>query len=335
MPGTLFLDWRPHNRRAACLAEDLGATLRLAPPVLRTKALAPLRYLVLASRTLAILLESRPDVVIASSPPSFCPILAFVYARVFGRNYVVDAHHLATTGLWSRIPFGFRFNRFIMREALVTLVHNGRIETMVRAEGIPAITLETRIPNLRARPPQVSSGGGFSILAPCSFDSDEPIAEIFEAARSLPDVTFHMTGNPARLDGRLRAAVPPNVILTGFLSQDRYDELLSTCGAVLAMTTAAYPVRPRAASEAIAAERPLIASRNPATESHLGEAAILIENTTPELVKAIQEIRSNFERYERAIREIKEVRRRRYEAELQDLKAILQAAPGGSQATSR
>lgn len=335
MPGTLFLDWRPHNRRAVCLAEDLGATLQLAPSVFRTKALAPLRYLVLAWRTLAILLKFRPEVVIASSPPSFCPILAFAYARAFGRNYVVDAHHLATTGLWSRIPFGFRFNRFIMREALVTLVHNGRIETMVRAEGIPAITLETRIPKLRAHPPEASPGQRFLILAPCSFDPDEPIAEIFEAARSLPDVTFQMTGNPARLDSKLRAAVPANVILTGFLSQDRYDELLSTCDAVLAMTTAEYPVRPRAASEAIAGERPLIASRNPATESHLGEAAILIENTAVELVKAIEEVRVNFVRYERAIREIKEVRRQRYEAELQDLKAILRSAADEAQATSR
>ncbi len=323
MAGILFIDWRPHNRRAECLAEDLGATLELAPNRFRGKSSAPLRYLFLSLRTLALLLRQRPDIVIASSPPPFCPMCAFAYAQLFGREYVVDAHHLATTGFWSRVPFGFRFNRFVMNRALTTLVHNQEIERMAGEDGISALTLETKIPDLTGARPTRDGGEDFTVLVPCSFDPDEPIAEIWTAARVLTDVTFRLTGNNVRLDPGLKGSTPPNVILSGFLSQTEYDRLLWSCDIVLATATTDYPVRPRAAAEAIAAEKPIVASRNPATESHLGEAAILVGNKADEIVRAIGEIRSDYARYAAASAETKRVRRARYETELESLKEVL------------
>lgn len=325
MSGILFIDWRPHNRRAECLAEDLGAILELAPDRFRRKSSAPFRYLVLTLRTMILLLRRRPDVVIASSPPPFCPMCAFAYARLLGREYVVDAHHLATTGFWSRVPFGFRFNRFVMNRALTTLVHNEEIERLARANGVTVMTLETKIPQL-VRTAEASDRDGFIVLAPCSFDPDEPIAEIWAAARALPDIGFRVTGNPARLDAGLRASIPPNVALTGFLSQPEYDRLLCSCDVVLATTATDYPVRPRAAAEAIAAEKPLIVSRNPATESHLGEEAVLVDNRAADIVRAIGEIHSNYARYALAAGVTRQLRRTRYEAELERLKGILREA---------
>ncbi|MGH7549466.1 MAG: glycosyltransferase [Gemmatimonadota bacterium] len=326
MAGILFIDWRPHNRRAESLAEDLGATLELAPSRLRGKSIASLRYLFLAIRTMALLLRHRPDVVIASSPPPFCPVCAFAYALLFGREYVVDAHHLATTGFWSRVPLGFRFNRFVMNRALTTLVHNQEIVRMVREDGISVMTLETKIPELTGPRPAGDPAASFTVLIPCSFDPDEPIGEIWAAARVLTDVTFRLTGNHARLDPGLKGSAPPNLILSGFLSQAEYDGLLWSCDIVLATTTTDYPVRPRAAAEAVAAEKPVIASRNPATASHLGEAAVLIGNKAEEIVRAIGEIRSNYARFVAASAETKRVRQAQYETELERLKGVLRRA---------
>ena len=323
MAGIHFLDWRPHNRRAENLAEDLGATLWLAPNRFRRKAFAPLRYGLLSVRTVRILLQTRPDVVIASSPPSLCPILVFAYARISGCKYIIDAHHLATTGFWSRFPFGSNFNNFIMRSATATLVHNQMIEDLARTRGIPAITLETKIPELQAELSGTRTTGTFAILMPCSFDPDEPVAAIYLAATSLPCLTFYVTGDPTRLDAGLRKAAPQNVVLTGFLTQEEYDSLLAGCDVVLATATNDYPVRPRAASEAIAAGKPLIASHNQATKSHLGDAAVLIQNTAGDIVRGLEDIQKNYDYYRDAVKKLKEERRKRYEAELRRLTDLL------------
>ena len=323
MAGIHFLDWRPHNRRAESLAEDLGATLWLAPNRFRRKAFAPLRYGLLSVRTLRILVQKRPDVVIASSPPTLCPILAFAYARISGRKYVIDAHHLATTGFWSSFPFGSNFNNFIMRSATATLVHNQMIEDLARARDIPAITLETKIPELQAGASSTRSAEAFTILTPCSFDPDEPVASIYQAAAALPRLTFYVTGDATRLDAGLRKEAPRNVILTGFLTQEEYDALLAGCDVVLATTTNDYPVRPRAASEAIAAGKPLVASRNKATESHLGEAAVLVPNDAADIVRGLEEVQRNYDYYRDAMKQLKEERLKRYEVELKRLKDLL------------
>jgi len=334
-PEILFLEWRPHNRRAECLARDLDAKLFLAPNWLRRKILAPLRYLFLSCRSLWVLWRNHLDVVVVTSPPSLAPLLVYLYTRLAGGRYVVDAHHLATGGHWARIPFGYAFNRFVMNHAAATLVHNECIQQLVGQDGVRAMTLETKIPDLEATDEEAApsrfdafEAGSFKVMVPCSFDADEPVEAVYEAARSLPDVGFFMTGDMRRLDGELRARCPGNVVLTGFLSQKEYDRLLRLCDGVLALSTDNYPVRPRAASEAIAAEKPLIASRNPATESHVGEAARLIDNTPEGLVEAMGAIRNDYQQYRERIRALKVKRRYRYEEQLADLVSLLNDIDG-------
>lgn len=319
---TVLVDWRPHNRRAKSLAEDLGAELRLAPPVLRRKLYAPLRYVYLSLWTAGIFLRMRPSVIVASAPPPFCAILAFAYSRLFTCAYIVDAHHLATTGYWSRLPFGFWFNRLVMNRSLTTLVHNEAIQSLAGERGVNATVLETKVPALH--PGSVHPlAGSFRVLVPCSFDPDEPIAQLWMAASQLGETTFYVTGDHARLDTKTLKAHPDNVVLTGFVSEAEYDGMLNSVDAVLALTTEDYPVRPRAASDAIAAEKPLVASRNEATRQHLGTGAILIGNTQREIVEGLSEVRRRHGEYQLAMKRLKSERMRQYQLELQVLKRIL------------
>ncbi|MHA1370979.1 MAG: hypothetical protein ACTSRA_14850, partial [Promethearchaeota archaeon] len=124
MSQIIFIDWRPNNRRARSLTRDIGAPLYLAPNILRKRIYAPIRYVCLLFWTIIVLVRSRPKVIIVSAPPPFCPIIVFAYTRLFNCAYIVDASHLATMGYWSRIPFGFWFNKMVMNKGIITLVHN-------------------------------------------------------------------------------------------------------------------------------------------------------------------------------------------------------------------
>jgi glycosyltransferase involved in cell wall biosynthesis len=322
----LFLDWRPNNRRATSLAQDIGAQLYLAPNVLRRRIYAPLRYFYLAVWTMILLVRKRPQVIIASAPPPFCPITVFAYTRLSKCPYVVDAAHLATMGFWSRIPFGFWFNKMIMNNGLITLVHNERIKILTDQQGIDSIVLETKVPRLQTtgrEHKREQSGGDFAVMVPCSFDPDEPIGEVFEAASTMPETRFFITGDCSRLSEKRRQTCPANVTLTGFLSERDYDTMLRSVDAVLALSRDEYPVRPRAASEAIAAEKPLIVSQNEGTQYHLGKGAVLIDNTADGITQGISRVKSRYGEFVRGMKQLREERAREYARELQTLKDLL------------
>jgi glycosyltransferase involved in cell wall biosynthesis len=317
----VFIDWRPHNARATNLARDLGATLYLAPRVLRSKINAPLRYVYLALRTLRILWSTRPDIVIASTPPSFCPLVVFLYSYVSKCRYIIDAHHGATYGRWLYLPFGVGLNRMVMNRATATLVHNERIHDLVTSQGITTMVLETKTPRVDAITPKVSAP--FKILVPCSFDADEPIPVIYEAARQLPAMMFYLTGDTSRLSKVLLTSAPANVALPGFLSQGDYEQLLASVHAVLVLSTDDYPLRPRGASEAIGSTKPLIVSRNSATEAQIYKGAVLVGNRSDEVRRAILAIECDYDRYVREITELREERARQYESEVSALNAVI------------
>ncbi len=318
----IFIDWRPHNRRAKSLARDIGAQLYLAPNILRKRIHAPIRYVYLALWTIIVLLRSRPRVVIASAPPPFCPIIVFCFTRLFNCCYIVDAHHLATMGYWSKIPFGFWFNKMVMNKGLITLVHNECIKKLTDKQGIRSIVLETKVPELQAMKKE-HIANSFTVMFPASFDADEPIDEIYKAATMMPETKFYVAGDYSRLNKKLLQTCPANVTMTGFLAGRDYDCMLNSVDAVLVLTTDNYPVRPRGAIEAIAAEKPLIVSQNKATQHHLYKGAILINNTKEEIVQAVSSIKNEYEKYQSEMKQLKEERLLQYKLELQELNCLI------------
>jgi glycosyltransferase involved in cell wall biosynthesis len=318
----LSLCWRPHNRRAKSLADDIGARLFLAPNLLRNKLYAPFRYVYLTIWTIMILLRHRPDLVIATAPPHFCPLTVFLYAKLFNGIYVVDANHLATTGYWSKIPLGFWFNRFLMNQAIVTLVHNEATKELTDALRIRSIVLEDKIPDLHATN-ECFEKKDLTIVVPCSFDPDEPIEEVFQAAMALPEARFYFTGNPSRMPPKLHKRRPANVIMTGFLPEKDYDALLNVADLILVLSKDDYPVRPRGAGEAVAVEKPIIVSRNRTTEHHFYKGACLVNNNCDEIVKSIVNIRDNYETFKKEITDLKHERIKQYQQELAHFRKVI------------
>jgi hypothetical protein len=95
---------------------------------------------------------------------------------------------------------------------------------------------------------------------------------------------------------------------------------------ILVLTTDDYPVRPRGASEAIAAEKPLIVSLNQATKSHLNKGTILISNTAEEIIQSILKIRNQYEHYKTEIKQLKDERMSQYKLEIQELNRLVEGS---------
>jgi hypothetical protein len=152
---------------------------------------------------------------------------------------------------------------------------------------------------------------GFNLAVVCSFNPDEPIAQILAAARQLADVNFHVTGNPSAAGAALKENLPANVSLTGFLSDAEYAALISTADAVMALTTRDHTML-RAAWEAVYQSTPVIVSDWPTLRESFDSGAVHVDNTVDGIVRGVREMQQQLAGFHVDVRELRERKERRW-----------------------
>lgn len=304
---TLFVSWIRHHGRSAGLAEALGAeAVFVAVGRLGDRRTAPLRYAVQSLRTIALLLRRRPDVLYVMAPPTLLVAIAVAYGRLFRARVVVDAHTgavLSGDGAPKR-----SFAKWAARASL-TLVTNEPLAARLRALGVePVSTLDDPPAPWPASDVEVRD----EVVFPASWWSDEPWEDVVDAARLLPDVRFVVTGRaPAGIAG----TTPPNVRLTGWLSDAAYAELLAGAGVVLALTTREYTMQ-RAGYEALAAHRPLVASDTETLRAYFTSGAVFAGRGGAALAEAVRTARAESARLAAEMADLHPEKVREFEAAL-------------------
>lgn len=283
----------PGDSRPRALAEAVGGDFRTFYDLdIQRKPLVPLRYLISAARTLAYLVRSRPRAVIMQAPPVPAAVLAWVYAKLARVPVVIDSH-----------PVSFGFGGTAVDRAMKPLLawlaprSNGCIVTTneLGAEvedwgGHPLVVHEPPPPweddVASSEPPRQGV-----VLFVCTFAADEPLDEVLDAARLLPEVRFRVTGDLRRLPARARASAPPNVEWLGYLRGGDYPRALAEADVVLTLTDRSESV-PRSAYEAVYARRPLVITGWPHLAA-LFPSAVTVEHSCGSIAAGV---RSAFDR---------------------------------------
>lgn len=214
------------------------------------------KYLSQSWKTIRLLLRERPSVIFVMTPPVFACVPIWLYCAVTGARFCIDAHSGAFLDpRWSGLIF---LHRFFSRRAIATIVTNAHLHDQVRSWGSRAVIVPdvpVALPSSAGAPAQTAR----SMTFVATFAIDEPVAEFFLAAASIPDVKFYVTGNHRKCPPDVMALKPGNVELLGFVSRRDYVERIRQTDAVLALTTLDHTMQ-RAAYEAIYAGRPVVTS---------------------------------------------------------------------------
>jgi glycosyltransferase involved in cell wall biosynthesis len=293
---SIFIVWEIRSRRAESLAAELeGNVFFLRGNRLKAQWLTPVRYLVQAWKTWWLLERERPEVVVVQAPPTFAPLLVAIWCilRCKTRSgmsalpYAIDCH----TGTFHRPKWRLflPLQKLLSQHALVTIVTDSAALATLQEWKVKSLFLEDALPLLAAPTETIGSEGTSRVGVISSLDDDEPIADIFAAARLLPQVTFYITGRPERLPTSLATQKPENVVMTGYLKGSVYTSLLKNVHGLIVLTNEPHAVN-CGAYEAAAMAKPAIISDWPDLRRCFPHGFIHVTNTPDMIAAGIQKI---------------------------------------------
>lgn len=322
----IFLAWaKPsHSRRSELMARRLGIPLRRVHVLKMKPYLAPLRYLAQAGLTLALLFRERPRLVFVQNPPIFAPLFVWLYSALTGSRMIIDSHTDALQGpLWQ---WSWGLHRFLSRRALTTLVTNAHLQHLVEGWGARSHVL-TDIPSDLPQGQPYPLEHAFNVVMVSSFSPDEPLDAVLEAAHRLPEVGIYVTGDRVQGFKRLPKTLPPNLHLTGFLSDERYYGLLRSADAVMALTTEDH-TNQRGACEAVWVSRPIITSDWPFLRQTFHRGTVHVDNTADGIYAGVMEMRARHQDLAREVVLLQDERRQQWRDAVSMLATLMNGAKG-------
>ncbi|KAA3647817.1 MAG: hypothetical protein DWQ07_02200 [Chloroflexi bacterium] len=312
----LFLAWVNYLSRNALLADYLGASIHFVTYGQRggNPLLLPLRYIMQSFLTWPILRKEKPDVIVVQVPPLPSAIVAYIYAVFFRARIVIDTHSSTFISFWRRLLW---LHRWLSRRALTTIVHNQQIKDIVDEWGCHTTYLGY-IPGDYPQGEPYELAQGFNVVATCSFDPDEPILEIVQAAQSVPEVNFYLTGNSSRASEEILASKPDNCQFTGYVSNDAYFGLLRGVDAIMDFTKWENTVL-LGAHEAVSLGQPLVVSNSLTLRENFPSGTVHVPNTAEGIAEGVRQMQAEHSRYKKEMLALKEQLQSEFEQQLASL----------------
>lgn len=285
----LYIVWYTHARRAETLAGELNAKLVfIYQAKLKSLWLKPLRYIIQAWRTWRLLEQERPAYVIAQTPPTFAPLAVALWCRFRNKRrtrYLIDAHpgnFYHHDWVWA-LPL----LRPLAQGAVASLLCNEDAQNTLQSWNANYIFLPDGLPDLSDASGTIGSEGDARVAVISTMADDEPIDVLFEAARLTPQVTYYVTGNPARAPKELIDSKPENVVLTGFLRGSIYKGLLHNTDSIMVLSRLPTTLS-CGAFEALSLAKPTIVSDLPEQRRWFSHGFILVENTPEGMARGVE-----------------------------------------------
>src|SRR5688572_8228462 len=211
----VWITWevQPRNRS---MARELGVPLH----ELDFSGRRVRRQLRACTATVRLLWRARPSVVFASNPSLVLTLLLLALRRPLRFRLASDAHYggvVSVTG--SRLLQ--RILDYTNRRADLVIVTNAEHARRVqRAGGRPFICPDPlpALPSAVPRPTMMN-GTAKSVLFVCSYDLDEPFAEVFRAAPLLAEHGFTLFASGQIGRAGITPTGTPHVVLLGYVDR--------------------------------------------------------------------------------------------------------------------
>lgn len=282
----LFIAWVPFQRRSISMKSYFKYELRFLSFAFKSRLLRPLEYVLKGLQTLLLFLSQRPQIIWIQLPPTLLLHLVHLY-KVFLNPQVIiiaDCHNATFRSPWISIPGTITF----LNRCDLVLIHNDALKEQVLANGIDykhLYVLEdppASVKNKTAKTQELFPHPW--ILLPCSFNRDEPIQAVIDAAHLAPEITFVLTGNTARAQGiHDLSNIPNNIKLTGFLPTVEFDTLICNADVILGLTKL-DGIQLSVANEALGVGKPMVLSNTLLLKKMFYKGSVFVDSSNPKSI---------------------------------------------------
>jgi hypothetical protein len=314
-----WISWENHRR-----TKEICDYLAVENKVFSSKRSRWLRHPAALIKTILYLFQARPQTLIVQCPSVFLALTACLLKPLLGYTLVVDAHSDALTPDKPILQRFYFLYQWIHARADVVVVTNNNVVPIVEKHGGKAFVLPDRL----FEPPvleNVSLRSKHNLAFVCSFDVDEPYAEVFEAFRDVPDTTLYVTGR-APVDVLERYKNYKNLVFTGYTPLEDYLTLLRSVDGVLALTTRENSTL-CAANEAVSFAKPMIISNSDYLKSYFTKGTVHTANRAAPIREAYQIFLRDYDRLQVEMLRFKPHLSRAWEERGKAFKTLVQQSP--------
>jgi hypothetical protein len=246
-----------------------------------------LRYPIALCKTLAAFVAEKPDLIFVQNPSLILSLFAVHYGLITNVPVIVDAHNAGVYPFNGTHTWANKLADYLFRKASITIVTNNALAAYVRMHGGNAEVMPDPIPEFTPPAKIKALKGKFNVLFICSWADDEPYDEVIQAARLIDkSIYVYITGNSRGKESKYAGNMPENVVLTGYLKEIDFIEMLYSCDVVMDLTTR-DDCLVCGAYEAVAAEKPLIVSNSKALMEYFSCGALYTTNTSSDIATQI------------------------------------------------
>jgi glycosyltransferase involved in cell wall biosynthesis len=303
----LWIAWERH-RRSRELSRSFNAHLLELTPLKRLEN-SFLKYFQLIPITIFYLFKLRPNLLFVQNPSIILAFLAVMIKPLFSYKLIIDRHSnfkFDTIHSMNPIYLIFHFlSNYTIRQADLTIVTNSHLADLVNFRKGSPFVLQDKLPTIRPNSillKQIQTANkniNKRIVFPSSFANDEPIEEFIKATKFLPaDWSFYITGNHTKF--KFSESIPTNVILTGFLPEDKYIKLLNSSDLIVVLTTQEHTLN-CAAYEGVSLLKPLLLSDTKAIKNYFNKGVIYTNPSSFDIATNIHFSMNNLDQLEKNI----------------------------------
>lgn len=274
-----MIAWVGYQRRADAMSSHWKYEEVYISKYFKNKWLKPIDYFFKIAKTFSELIKKKPDIVWMQLPPTFMIHVIIIYKLFFNKQLVtiVDFHNSALRPKW----FNFPTVQLMFRKIDIIVAHNQYVKNELIHKGFAdnkVVVLEDKPFDYQCSYKGETHSNFNSILFPCSFDIDEPIDVVLNAARITPEIKFFITGNyKDKLKDEFLDNKPDNVEFTGFLTKSEFEKLFFDSSAILGLTTRDN-VQLSVANEALSAAKPMVLSNTKTLKKLFDHAAVFVDS---------------------------------------------------------